>query len=78
MPGLALSDEGAVSLSDKAQIEKFLSEAVEAYRSQGLVSTKPELEGLEPPGRRLSRLARFKGLTPPSSLSVIQRSCGPL
>ena len=34
-------------MSDEAQIEKFFTEAVAAYRSQGLVSTKPELEDLK-------------------------------
>jgi hypothetical protein len=47
VPSLVLSDQGAVPVGSKDEIEKFLRQAVMSYRSQGLTSTKPELERFE-------------------------------
>jgi hypothetical protein len=47
VPGLVLSDEGAIAVGDTGEIEKFFAQATEWYRSRGLVSTKPELERVE-------------------------------
>jgi hypothetical protein len=44
IPALVLSDEGALPVSDVAEVEAFFAQAAEFYRSQGLVATKPELE----------------------------------
>jgi ketosteroid isomerase-like protein len=44
IPALVLSDEGALPVSDVAEVEAFFAQATEFYRSQGLVATKPELE----------------------------------
>jgi len=44
VPALVLSDEGAVAVNDKSEIEKFFSQAIEWYRTQGITSTRPELE----------------------------------
>jgi ketosteroid isomerase-like protein len=54
IPGLVLSDEGAVVVSDKGQIEGFFAQAIESYRSQGLVTTRPELERAEALSARLT------------------------
>ena len=47
LPALVLSDQGAVSVTSRDQVEKFLQEAIKAYRAQGLVSTRPQLERVE-------------------------------
>jgi hypothetical protein len=44
IPGLVLSDAGAIPVVDRPQIEAFFGHAVASYRSQGLVATRPELE----------------------------------
>jgi hypothetical protein len=47
VPALVLSDQGAMAVSDAAEIERFFAQGSEWYRSQGLVSTKAELERVE-------------------------------
>jgi hypothetical protein len=47
VPALVLSDEGAIAVSDPAEIERFFSQAVAWYQAQGWVSTKPELQRVE-------------------------------
>ena len=47
VPAVILSDEGAAVLAEANQIEKLFAGATEWYRSQGLVSTKPELERVD-------------------------------
>jgi hypothetical protein len=47
VPALVLSDEGANAVSDTSEIEKFFAQAAEWYRSQGIASTKPEIERVE-------------------------------
>ena len=44
VPGLVVSDEGTVLVTDRDQIERFFARAIEAYHAQGLVATRPELE----------------------------------
>lgn len=44
---MILSDEGAAVLAEANQIENLFAGATEWYRSQGLVSTKPELERVD-------------------------------
>ncbi len=44
IPGLVLSDAGAIPVVDRPQIEAFFGHAVASYRSQGLMATRPELE----------------------------------
>jgi hypothetical protein len=47
VPSLVLSDQGAIPVVDSAEVERFFAQAVEAYHSQGLVATRPELERTE-------------------------------
>jgi hypothetical protein len=46
-PALVLSDEGATAVSQVGEIEKFLAQATDWYRSQGIASTKPEIERVD-------------------------------
>jgi len=43
-PEMFLSDENATVLADASQLGTFMGQAAEAYRQQGIASTKPELE----------------------------------
>lgn len=47
VPALVLSDEGAIPVESRDEIEAFFGQAVAAYRSQGLVETRPEIERIE-------------------------------
>lgn len=44
VPALVISDEGTIPVTDRAQIEGFFAQAIEAYNAQGLVATRPELQ----------------------------------
>lgn len=44
IPGLVLADDGAITMSDKGQIEGFFARAIGWYQSRGLMATRPELE----------------------------------
>src|SRR5262245_922900 len=46
-PAILLSDQGSVVINSAAQIRRSFSHAVQWYRSQGLISTKPEIQKLE-------------------------------
>jgi hypothetical protein len=54
VPALVLSDEGAILVADKREIEKFFAQAMESYRSRGLMSTKPEIERVEQLSEKLA------------------------
>ncbi|HEU5102182.1 MAG TPA: hypothetical protein VFU22_24335 [Roseiflexaceae bacterium] len=54
VPALVLSDQGAIAVSSRDQIERFFGQAQEAYRSQGLVATRPALERAEALSEKLS------------------------
>lgn len=43
MPAMVLSDQGALVITDIAEVERFFAGAAEWYRSQGVVSTVPEI-----------------------------------
>jgi hypothetical protein len=47
VPALVLSDQGTIVVTNPSEIEVFFAQGVEYYRSQGLVTTKPELERFE-------------------------------
>ena len=47
IPAILLSDQGSVMINSAAQIRRSFSHAVQWYRSQGLISTKPEIQKLE-------------------------------
>jgi hypothetical protein len=47
VPTFFLSDEGAIVLADADQLEKLFAQASEWYRSQGIASTKPEMERVD-------------------------------
>jgi hypothetical protein len=54
VPAVVLSDEGATVLADASQVEKLFAGATEWYRSRGLVSTRPELQGVDVLSERLT------------------------
>lgn len=41
VPALVLSDQGARTVIESAEVEQFFAGAVEWYRAQGLLATKP-------------------------------------
>src|SRR5262245_33477253 len=47
IPAILLSDQGSVVINSPSQIRRSFSHAVQWYRSQGIVSTKPEIQKLE-------------------------------
>jgi len=47
VPALVLSDQGAIAVTNPSEIETFFAQGIEYYRSQGLMSTRPELERVE-------------------------------
>src|SRR5262245_6623098 len=47
IPAILLSDQGSVVITSAAQIRRSFSHAVQWYRSQGVVSTRPEIQKLE-------------------------------
>src|SRR5689334_15913875 len=47
IPAILLSDQGSVVMSTASQIRRSFSHAVQWYRSQALVSTKPEIQKIE-------------------------------
>lgn len=47
VPALVLSYEGVMAVTDRDQIETFFAQAIEWYRSQGVVTTRPELERID-------------------------------
>ena len=54
VPGLLLSDEGAITVADAEQMQTSFAEAIDWYRSRGLVSTRPELEHVDMLSERLA------------------------
>jgi hypothetical protein len=54
VPALVLSDQGTIIVTEAGEVESFLARAVEWYRSQGLMATKPELERIEPLSEKLT------------------------
>jgi hypothetical protein len=48
VPALVLSDQGTIAVSDLSDVERFFSQAVEAYHAQGLMSTRPDVQRIEP------------------------------
>ena len=53
IPALVLSDQGAHPVAELAEVEQFFGGAVEWYRSQGLVATRPQLLNVQALGQRL-------------------------
>jgi hypothetical protein len=47
VPALVISDQGAIAVTSSHEVEAFFAQGIEYYRSQGLVSTRPELERFE-------------------------------
>jgi hypothetical protein len=54
VPALVLSDQGTIAVAAMGEIERFFDEAVHAYQSQGIVSTSPVVERIEPLSEKLS------------------------
>jgi len=54
VPSLVLSDEGAIAVTDPAQVTSFFGQAVAWYRSNGIAATEPALELAEALSERLT------------------------
>lgn len=53
IPALVLSDRGLQPVTASKEVEAFFEAAVARHRSRGLVSTRPEVERVEPISRTL-------------------------
>lgn len=47
VPSLVLSEDGAIAVAGKEEIENFFVKAKDWYHSRGLVSTRPEIERVD-------------------------------
>jgi hypothetical protein len=54
VPALVLSDEAAMAVSDRSEIEEFFSQAADWYHLQGIASTKPEIERVDSLSEKLA------------------------
>jgi hypothetical protein len=54
VPALVLSDEAAMAVSDRSEIEEFFSQAADWYHLQGIASTRPEIERVDSLSERLA------------------------
>lgn len=54
IPALVVADTGAIAVSNTMQVESFFSQAVQWYREQGIVATRPALEDVKLLGERLA------------------------
>jgi len=54
VPALVLSDEAAMAVSDRSEIEEFFSQAADWYHLQGITSTKPEIERVDSLSEKLA------------------------
>ncbi len=54
VPAFVLADEGAIAVTANQEVLQFFTGAVQAYRAQGLVATRPELLRLESLGQRMA------------------------
>jgi hypothetical protein len=70
-----LSDDGATVLADTDELEKLFAQAMEWYRSRGLISTKPELERVEILSERLASVdVRWPAFDPSGTEKSSERS----
>ncbi len=76
VPALVIADDGARSVATLAEIEQFFGSAVEWYRSQGQMATKPELKHVEPLGKRLVFVdVVWPGLDASGNVKSSEHSC---
>lgn len=54
IPALVVSNTGAIAVSNTMQVESYFSQAVQWYREQGIVATRPSLEDIKVLGERLA------------------------
>jgi len=54
IPALVLADQGAMAVTEAGQVEAFFGQAIEVYRAQGIMTTRPELERVEMLTERLA------------------------
>ncbi len=47
VPALMMSEQGTLAFSSQAEIAKMFERAVQQYRAQGVVSTKPHIKWIE-------------------------------
>ena len=53
-PALGLADEASMPVGEIGEVQAFFSQAVEWYRAQGLMATRPTLGGVQRLGERLT------------------------
>ncbi len=53
-PALVLADEATMPVAEIGEVQAFFSQAVEWYRAQGLMATRPTLGGVQRLGERLT------------------------
>lgn len=53
-PALVLADEATMPVSEIGEVQAFFSQAVEWYRAQGLMATRPTLGAVQRLGERLT------------------------
>lgn len=53
VPAFVLADTGGVPVAESSEIERYFERAVGEYHSQGLMTTQPLLEKIEPLTKRL-------------------------
>ncbi len=56
VPALVLSDEGVIAVAETSEVENFFAQATESYHAQGIMSTKPVLEDVDPLSEKLASI----------------------
>jgi hypothetical protein len=54
VPALVLMDGGAMPVTDRAQVERYIAGAIEAYRSRKVEATEPEVLRIDRLSERLA------------------------
>lgn len=75
VPALVLSDEGVVPVTGLGEVRGFFAGAAEWYRSQGLVTTRPEAIRVERLSEKLSAVdVRWPGFDAEGIRKATERS----
>lgn len=75
LPARVLSDEGAMAVSHADEIEKSFAHAAEWYHSQGITSTKPEIERVDMLSEQLASVdVRWPSFDPSGKETSSERS----
>jgi hypothetical protein len=75
VPALILLDDSALAFANLEEIEKLMARASESYRSQGIASTKPEIEQIEMLSEKLASVdVRWPSLDATGNEKASERS----